>query len=127
MEDHSITVLIGEDGADSERLAELTIWLRQELLAGFPIEAVKLERMDAPAGTKGAGAIMLGQLIVTFAGSAGLVALVQAVRDWILRREGRSAKMQCGEAVLELKGISEADQQRLIQEWIERCVGLGKG
>lgn len=126
MGDRQVAVLIAEDGADAERLAELTVWLRQELIAHLPVEAVTLERMEAPVGAKGAGAVMLGQLLVTFAGSSVLVTLVQAVRDWIMRHERRSAKVQCGDAVLELTGISEADQHRLIQEWLERCAGSTK-
>lgn len=69
---------------------------------------------------------MLGQLLVTFAGSSVLVALVQALRDWIMRHERRSAKLQCGDAMLELTGIAEADQQHLIQAWLERCAGSVK-
>lgn len=123
MGDRQVAVLIAEDGADAERLAELTVWLRQELIAHLPVEAVQLERAESPAGAKGAGAVVLGQLLVTFAGSSVLVTLVQAVRDWLMRHERRSAKLQCGDAVLELTGVSEADQQRLIEEWLKRCAG----
>jgi hypothetical protein len=126
MDDRRVAILIGEEGADPERLAELTVWLRQELLAQLPVEAVTLERTEAPAGSKGIGAVVLGQLLVTIGGSSVLVALVQAVQGWLMRHERRNVKVQCGDAVLELSGTSAADQQRLIQVWIERCAGSAK-
>lgn len=52
MGDRQVAVLIAEDGADAERLAELTVWLRQELIAHLPVEAVQLERTEAPVGPR---------------------------------------------------------------------------
>jgi hypothetical protein len=122
MGDCQVAMEIAEDGVDAERLAELTVWLRQELLTQLPVESVKLGRAEPPPGAKGAGAVVLGQLLITVASSSVLVALVRAVRDWIMRHEHRSVKLRCGESILELTGgVADQTQQRLIQEWIERC------
>jgi hypothetical protein len=115
-------LVVTEAGADPEHLAELTVWLRQELVE-LPVESVRLVEVDAPAGAKSGGGIALGQLLVAMSGSSVLVALIQTLKDWTRRHEQRTAKLTCGDAVLELGGVSERDQQRLIDEWIERCAG----
>jgi hypothetical protein len=119
---NQVELVVAEAGADPEHLAELTVWLRQELVE-LPVESVRLVQVDAPPGSKSAGGVALGQLVIAMGGSSVLVAVIQSVRDWILRHERRSAKLTCGDAVLELGGVSQTDQQRLITEWIERCAG----
>jgi Effector Associated Constant Component 1 len=115
-------LVVTEAGADPEHLAELTVWLRREL-AELPVESVRLVEVDAPAGAKSAGGMALGQLLIAMSGSSVLVALIQTLKDWTRRHDQRTAKLTCGDAVLELGGVSESDQQRLIAEWIERCAG----
>jgi hypothetical protein len=85
---------VTEAGADPEHLAELTVWLRQEL-AELPVESVRLVEVDAPAGAKSGGGIALGQLLVAMSGSSVLVALVQTLKDWTRRHEQRTAKLTC--------------------------------
>ena len=105
---------------DAARLEELTASLRRELI-DLDVEAVeRVEDDAAPAGAKVGEVLALGALVVKVAKSAGSVAaVVRALQDWAARG-GRSVKLDVGGDTIELTGASRAQQDRLIEAWIER-------
>jgi len=114
---------VSEDGADAERLARLTGYLRAELLQ-LDIENVSEPQAgEAPPGARVAGVATVGALLVAVGQSAdGLRAVVSAIRAWLGRGEetGRAVRLELDGDALELSQASAADQERLIQLFVSR-------
>ncbi|HZD74257.1 MAG TPA: hypothetical protein VE776_10310 [Actinomycetota bacterium] len=114
-----IQLAVGPDN-DAEEVAEATLQLRRELL-DLDVEAVELARAgEPPAGTRAVELAALGALLVTFAKSQMLTAVVAAVRSWLGRSQQRSIKLEIGGDVLELTAVSSSEQRRLAEEWLRR-------
>lgn len=122
-----VRVRLSEDGADAERLASLARLLRGELLQ-LDVENVTALRTDnAPAGTRGLDVVAVGGLLVSLGSHAeSLWSLVSAVRNWLQRANSthRSVRLEIGGDSLEVSGASAADQERLIDLFIQRHTGL---
>jgi hypothetical protein len=112
-----------EEGADDERLAMLTGYLRAELLR-LDIENVNpLPAGEPPSGAKVFGAVTVGALLIALGQSAeGLRSVVSAVGDWLRRdaRAQRTVRLELDGDVLELSQANAADQQRLIDLFVSR-------
>ena len=106
---------------DAEQLDELTTQLRRALL-DLEVESVdRVHHDQVPPGARGVDLIALGTLLVTLAGSEGLLTeLVAQVRSWLARTGQRSARLEIDGDVIEVTGVSSSDQARLITTWIER-------
>jgi len=114
-----IRVVVGPD-AEAEEVAEATLQLRRELL-DLDVDAVELPRAgDAPPGSRAVELAALGALLVTAARSQLLGSVVAAVRSWVASSPKRSIKLELGGDVLELTGVSSAEQRRLTDEWLRR-------
>ena len=114
-----IRVAVGSD-ADPEEVAEATLQLRRELLE-LDVESVEIPRAgDPPPGSRAVDLAALGALVVTVAQSQLLASVVAAVRSWLAGSRQRSIKLELGGDVLELSGVSSAEQRRLTDEWLRR-------
>jgi membrane-associated two-gene conflict system component 1 (EACC1) len=89
--------------------------LRNELLE-LPVADVRLVSAGPPPpGARAAEALEAGALAVALVRSPGVVSSVgQALSAWISSRHGRSAVVQLGADRIELTGISEQDQARML-------------
>ena len=115
-----LTVRVEDEGADPEELADLTSHLRDELL-DLDVEAVALPRLgEPPPGSRAVDLVALGTLIVTFAKSEVLVAVVTAVRAWLADSQQRSVKVTFDGDTLELTGLSSKEQHRVVAQWLDR-------
>jgi hypothetical protein len=121
--DKDLRLQLSEEGADTERLAVLTGYLRAELLR-LDVENVRaLQADEVPAGARAFGADTVGALLVAFGQSVeGLQSVVSVIRDWLRRGEGtgRAVRLELGGDALELSQASAADQERLIELFIRR-------
>lgn len=108
-------------GADVEELEQLTMGLRREL-AELDVESIGIERTgSAPPGSRAVDVLALGTLVVTVVRSSGLLrAVVGALQSSLAGPRQRSVKLELDGDVLEVSGISSADQRRLIASWIAR-------
>lgn len=105
---------------DTEEMAGLTGRLRSELL-DLDVDAVERAVSGAvPDAAKGADLIALGALVVQFADSAMLHSLVGVVASWLGRQDHRSIKLTLDGDSLELSSVSTAEQQQLIDLWVNR-------
>ena len=109
------------DGATAEELDELTAALRRELLR------LDVERIDrpsggpVPAGARGVDIAILGELIVELSKLGPVLGqVVGVVQAWAARSPERTAKLTIGGDSLELTGMSEADQHKVIGAWMAR-------
>ena len=118
-----LRVQLAEEGADPERLDELTRFLRDELLQ-FDVDDVTALRVGEPSqGARVFDVLAVGGLLVGLGRSAeGLRPIVSAIRKWLARGEGarRTVRLEIDGDALELSEASAADQERLIGLFISR-------
>ena len=115
-----------EGGAecDTEYLADLTHQLRQELLE-LEVEAVDLVRDgEIPAGAKAGDPITWGSLLLAFASGGGLAALIGLLQTWLIRNDQSSVTMKIGDDELTVTGRPTAQQQQVIDNWLNRHKGF---
>ena len=93
--DLELRLQISEEGADAERLATLTGYLRAELLQLDVEDVTAPQAGEAPPGARVVGVAAVGALLVALGQSAeGLRSVVSAIRAWLRRGEGTRAR--CG-------------------------------
>jgi hypothetical protein len=114
----AIQVASGPD-ADPEELATAAGQLREGLLE-LDIDNVELERTEAPpVGSKAVDLVEIGSLIVTAAQSQ-LGQVVAVIGSWLASRPERTVRLEIDGDVLELRGVSSSEQQRLTNAWLAR-------
>jgi hypothetical protein len=128
MDEHLATlgvqVAVGPDG-DAEEVAQATSRLRRELL-DLDVDAVLVPGAgEPPSGSRAVDVAALGALVVNVADSQLLAAVVAAVRSWLAGSSRRSIKLELGDDVLELTGVSSKEQRRLADEWLDRHTAGG--
>ncbi|CAN5864087.1 hypothetical protein BH20ACT6_BH20ACT6_05350 [soil metagenome] len=118
-------VRLSEGGADAQRLEELTLSLRRELLE-LDVEDVELPRGGtAPAGSRALDVAAVGALLVTLTSSARTVtSVVDTVRRWLARSpRGRTVELTIGDRSLRLEGASREQQERLVEQFLRSVDG----
>ena len=116
-----LLVEITEEGADAQRLATLSGYLREELLQ-LDVASVRAPSAGPPpAGTRAVDIAAVAALLVDLGQSVtGLESVISLVKDWLGRGRpaGRGVRLEIGGDVLELTQVSAADQERLVQLFI---------
>jgi hypothetical protein len=122
MSDVQLAVVLDAGGdASEEEVDRLTGRLRDELLALDVDEVRRAPAGEAPEGARAIDPATIGHLLVSLATApATLRAVVGTVRAWLARSAARSVKLELDGDVIEVTGLSSADQQRLVELWIER-------
>jgi hypothetical protein len=119
-----VAVQVEAAGLDSEGLDSLTQRLRLELLEMDVRSIEPATRGQAPPGTRAVDALAIGGLLVTLARSADQFrALVGVIQGWIRRQPDRTVELQIAGDSLKVGGVSAAEQQRLIELFIQRHTG----
>ena len=112
--------VVPEPGADPEAVAEGARQLRRELLE-LDVDAVGAAQADqAPPGSRGADAAVLGALVVTISQSQLLPTVLDTVKTWLTASRQRSVRLELDGDVLDLAGVSAGEQRRLTDEWLRR-------
>jgi hypothetical protein len=82
--DVELRLQISEEEADAARLAEVTGYLRTELLQLHVENVATPQSGDVPAGARVVGVAAVGTLLVALGQSVdGLRSVVSAIRDWL--------------------------------------------
>jgi hypothetical protein len=118
----SLAIKLTETGAEPERLEELTIDLRRELLELDVDDVARVPAGDAPPGSRSIDLAAIGALLVTMNQTTDVLAhIVSTVRDWLRRSPGpkRSVQMTIGGRSIELSAASDEQQDRLVAEFIK--------
>ena len=107
-----------EDG-DAAELDQLTNHLRRELLL-LDIQAVdRLYVGEPPEGARAFQIAALGALLVKLAPET-LKAVIGAAQNWLRGSSGRTVHLEVAGDKLDLTGVTSAQQQQLIDDWIRR-------
>lgn len=111
---------------DAEELTQLTNRLRDELL-NLDVDAVySATGGQAPDSSKGIDLLAAGGLVVQFVLRQDLLrSIIDGVRSWLGRQHARSIKLTLDGDLLELTGVSSAEQDRLVELWVMRHAGAG--
>jgi hypothetical protein len=118
--DARVMVRVDEVGAGAERVDRLVCDLRAELLR-LDVDAVRRDSSDLPAppGSRGLDVTSLNALLVTATSSAALFgSITQVLLSWVKRDSSRKAELTIGDRTIALEGISAAQQDRLIEEFL---------
>jgi Flp pilus assembly CpaE family ATPase len=124
----ALAIQLAESGADPERLDELTLMLRDELLNLDVDDVEQVRDGEAPSGTRGLELAALGALLVTLNQSTDVVAhVVNTIREWLKRdpEPTRTVRVTLGDRTIELSAASNEQQDRLVAEFV-RASGGGK-
>ena len=126
--DEELCLQISEEGADAQRLATLTGYLRTELLQ-LDVENVTAPHAgEAPPGARVVDVAAVGALLIALGQSIeGLRSVVSVIRGWLRRGEGtrRTVRLELDGDVLELSQANAADQERLIELFLKRHAAAG--
>jgi hypothetical protein len=104
-------------GDDAGELAEITGWLRAELLDLDVREVGALPDAETPSGAKGL-ADLAGWLWVDL-GPAALRAMLAKVADWVTRND-RTVEVSYGGDTLRLGRATRAQQEKVVDDWLAR-------
>ena len=116
--------LEADEEAGAEELERMTGRLRCELLLLDVGDVQRMPDAEPPEGARGIDPGAIGSLLVSLvSGPDVLQAVVRVVRDWLGRSRARSAYLQIDGDVLHVTGISSAEQDRLIKDWLTRHAG----
>jgi hypothetical protein len=117
-----VQIMVGLDG-DADEIARATLLLRREL-RDLNVDVVAgPTACQPPPRSRGVDLAALGALVVNVAEPPVLAAVVTAIRSWLARSSRRSVKLELGGDVLQLTGVSSAEQRRLTDEWLARHTG----
>ncbi|MFC4505316.1 MULTISPECIES: hypothetical protein [Streptomyces] len=112
--DNTLRILLTEEGAEAEDIAELTGFLRAELLQLDVDDVTSVPaREELPPGARAVDVASIGALLVSLSGSAtALTQVVNAIRDWRGRCRGSrpTLRLTIDDDVLE---ISEATTEQV--------------
>lgn len=120
-----LVVSLDEGGADAERLEQMTLALRRELLQ-LEVENVEpLRTGPAPEGTRALDVTAVGALLVTLTSSAAALAgVLDTVRGWLAQgSRGRTVELTIGDKTLKLTGASDEQQEQLVREFLRTTGG----
>jgi hypothetical protein len=110
-----------DDDVSAHEMDELTAAMRRELLQ---LDVASVERPSAgpaPAGTRGIELAELGALIVSLGQATPVLGqVVDVIKAWTSRSPKRTVKLTLDGDSLELGGVSEDEQRRVVSDWMAR-------
>ncbi|GAP47843.1 hypothetical protein [Streptomyces azureus] len=113
--ENKLQILLTEEDAEAERVAELTGYLREELLDLDVDDVTALTGGEVPPGARAVDVTAIGALLVSLGSSAtALSQVLTVIRSWLGRRHDThpSLHLQMGDDVLE---VSEATDDQVAE------------
>ncbi|MCP4538118.1 MAG: hypothetical protein GY832_13335 [Chloroflexi bacterium] len=124
MPDQSFDLNISlQDNVDKEELDRLTRRLRDEI-DELDVEAARLARGTPEPGSKG-DAITVGSIVVALASAGVFTGLVELLKSWALRREGRTVtlKAKVGDREVEMTYSPAETSPEEMTRFVTKIVG----
>ncbi|MFB7930609.1 hypothetical protein ACFC4C_16030 [Streptomyces sp. NPDC056039] len=126
--DNTLHILLAEEDAEAERVAELTGYLREELLELDVDDVTTLPGGEVPPGARAVDVTQIGALLVTLGSSATALSQVMTViRSWMGRRHDthQSMRLQMGDDVLELSEATDDQVAEAFKIFVQRHTPAG--
>lgn len=127
--ENELHILLTEEDAEAERVAELTGYLREELLDLDVDDVTTLSGGEAPPGTR--AVTQIGALLVTLGSSAtALNQVVTVIRSWMGRRRPDthpSLHLRMGDDVLEVSEATDDQVAEAFKIFVARHSRAGAG
>lgn len=117
----SLLIRVEEPDAGEQRLADLALALRHELLELEVDDVSHVRGGPAPDGTRGLDVATVGQLLVSAKLTGEMLrAVVTTVRGWLARGPGggQAVTLTIGDRTLQLQSATAEQQERLVQEFL---------
>ncbi|MFF7733336.1 hypothetical protein [Streptomyces sp. NPDC007984] len=121
--ENELHILLTEEDAEAEHVAELTGHLREELLDLDVDDVIPLPGGPAPPGTRAVDVTQIGALLVTLGSSAtALNQVVTVIRSWLGRRQDThpSLHLRMGDDVLEVSEATDEQVTEAFKLFVER-------
>ena len=121
-ENLEVKVLIrGDICQDPELLDTYSRRLREDIL-DLDVDSVDyVGQDDAPAGSKGAGASAVGDMILSLAPLNNVImSVIGAVQSFVNRNHQCNITMEIGDNKLIISEMSPKEQQKLVDAWIKQ-------
>lgn len=120
MADLQLRVDVTEIDVDQERLDDLTLSLRHELMTADVDKVAGLTDGPAPPASRGLDATTIGSLLVAVTGSTlAATQAINTIRNWVSRGpKDRKVTITAGDATLTLSNPTTERQQELLTEFL---------
>ncbi|MER5428353.1 hypothetical protein [Streptomyces sp. NPDC002588] len=122
--ENTLRIDVTQEGADPEEIAELTEFLRQELLQ-LDVDYVRpvTGEEEAPPGTRALDILVIGGLLVGLGKSAAALSqIVNAVREWRSRSHGSrpTLRLKLDDDEIEISEATTEQVEEAFNRFIER-------
>jgi hypothetical protein len=115
----TVAVTLFEPDVSAERLDELTVEVRSELLSTGADSVSFAPGAPAPADARSADPTAVGELVVVLGSSSALMqSVIGVLKAWRDRYRPRSVVIKVGNRCLELSDATEVEQERLVSAFI---------
>ena len=124
--ENELHILLTEEDADTERVAELTGYLREELLDLDVDDVTALPGGEVPPGARAVDPTQIGALLVALGHSANtLNQVMTVVRSWLRRRHDAhdahvSLHLQMGDDILEVHKATDDQVAEAFKMFVQR-------
>lgn len=112
-----VTLRVHEDGADGERVEQLTTFLATELRELVTVSGAPGERVE---GAKALDPAEIGTILTTISQSTVLAAIINAVATWLGQRRERRVTVEADGDRLELTGAPTEEELARRRAWLGR-------
>lgn len=115
-----INLNVGDDLSPLE-METLTAAMRRELLN---LDVASVDRVSggpAPDGSRGVELAAIGALLVNLGKATPVLGqVVEVIQAWAARAPNRTVKLTLGGDTLEVSGMSDDEQKRVVKDWMLR-------
>ena len=121
--ENELQILLAEEEAEAERVAELTGYLREELLELDVDDVATLPGEEAPPGARAVEVAQIGALLVTLGSSTNaLNQVITVIRSWMGRHHHThpSLRLQMGDDVLEIHKATDDQITEAFEMFLQR-------
>jgi hypothetical protein len=117
-----VQIQLTEQGADDERIQQLTGFLWEELAGLDGVEPHLARDGEIPEGARAIEAVAVGAVVVKLFESGAVRAVVGTIRSWLGRGAGapRSVRLEIDGDAIEVSGVSSEQQESLVEMFIRR-------
>ncbi|MGW2741815.1 hypothetical protein [Streptomyces sp. NPDC001450] len=128
--ENQLLIRLSEEGTEPEHVAELTGYLREELLALDVDDVRPVPAGEIPPGARVVDAALAGTLLVSLGSSlTGLSQVANVLRDWLGRSRGRSTNPSLaltldGDTV-EISAATDEQVEQVLKIFVEKHSAVG--